>query len=141
MRRRTWWMGLGVLAVGGVVSCADGLTPREIIGRWEGYAGNAAGIPGDVPLYVGAGRDTVGFVYSRFQLSTADQCSYGVGLDDPPSENLNENCTYTVDGGAGTISITLDGEYVITGTIDSESMILTWPNTGGQSNVFEYAKE
>ena len=141
MRRRAWWLVLGMMAVAGMAGCADGLTPREVVGRWEGYAGNGADIPGDVPLRVGAGRDTVNFVHSRFQLSTADRCSYYVALGDPPSQNLNENCRYTVDGNVGTITITLDGEYTISGTIAIGSMILTWPNAGGEPNVFEYAKD
>jgi hypothetical protein len=139
MHRTAWW--LVVVAAGGVLACADGLSPREIIGRWEGYTGNGADIPGEVPLFVGATRDTVNFEFSRFQLSTADECSYEVGLGDPASRNLNENCTYTVDGATGVIGITLDGDYVISGTITGTSMTLTWPNAGGQPNVFAYVKE
>lgn len=141
MHCRARWLVVAVVLVVGIPACSDGLIPRDFIGRWEGVSGNGAAIPGDVPLFVGAGRDTVDFELSRFQLSTADECSYEVGLGDPPSTNLNENCTYTVDGGTGVVGITLDGNYVISGTITGTSMTLTWPNAGGQPNVFEYVKE
>lgn len=141
MHRRAWRWVTGMGLVGLLLACAEGLAPREFIGRWEGVVGNGADIPGEVPLFVGAGRDTVNFVRSRFQLSTEGKCSYEVGLDDPPSTNLNEDCTYAVDGSTGAIGITLDGDYVISGTIEGTTMTLSWPNAGGQPNIFEYAKE
>jgi len=141
MDRRMWWLVAGAMALGGAMGCADGLTPREIIGRWEGRVGNGAAIPGDVPLWSGLALDTLRFAYSRFQLSTVTECSYAVALNDPSNGNVNEYCTYEVDETAGTIAITLNGDYVITGTITPASMELTWPNTDGPANVFEYTKE
>ena len=140
MHHSTWWLVVAAATFGGAAACTDGLSPREILGRWEGQSCNGEGIPGDVPLWVGLRLDTVNFEFSRFQLSTEDRCSYGVALGGSSNAGVNENCTYAVDGVAGTIAITLDGDYVISGTIDGTSMELTWPNAGGPVNVLEYGK-
>ena len=141
MHRRTWWTVAGAAVLAGTAACTDALTPREIIGRWEGDVGNGAAIPGDVPLWSGLVLDTVHFVYSRFQLSTVTECSYAVAINAASNGTVNESCTYDVDRATGAIAITLNGSYVIAGTLTPTSMELTWPNTDGPANVFEYTKE
>lgn len=122
MRTRTAVAGVvlaGVLAA----ACSDVFSVEDALGLWEVEEINGSAVPGTVWVLMSSG-DSVEITLEDFywEFLDAPDCAYTIdGPGEPPF--TNDACVYAVDD-EGEISITLNGDFTLTGVADGNGMAL-----------------
>jgi hypothetical protein len=122
MRTRT---AIGAVALAGVLAaaCSDVFSVEDALGLWEVEEINGSAVPGTVWIR-GSSGDSAQVTLEDFywEFLDAPECSYTIDVPDGPPFT-NDACVYAV-GEDGDLSITLGGEFSLTGVADGNGMAL-----------------
>ena len=123
----------------GASACGDSLGVEDIHGVWEAISVNGADVPGMVPIHGGDNTGIMELGYDRFTFFDGNICIYSFsfsGLDDS-----TDNCEWVLDEDAKRITIEILGVFSGSGTVSGDRITMSWPNEGGDPNIFVYQKQ